>query len=168
MVLGGWYPLCAPGPLDNPCLKCSVLGLWVSSKRELVFVEGPVCRRCVSLLEPGTRKQALLTLFVYEIKGPWKGYKKTQIQEVRLVTQKEQKTNPPACSCFPSHRMTSVRSSERQMARVPSLRHLLRFGLMHSIAKPVAFEGSCPSLLPGPLEIWEKGMRHFAKDRAKT
>lgn len=54
------------------------------------------------------------------------------------------------------------------MARVPSLRHLLRFGLMHSIAKPIAFEGSHPSLLPGPLEIWEKDMHHFAKDRAKV
>lgn len=39
---------------------------------------------------------------------------------------------------------------------------------MHSITKPIAFEGSHPSLLPGPLEIWEKNMRHFAKDRAKV
>lgn len=54
------------------------------------------------------------------------------------------------------------------MARVPSLRHLLRLGLLHSIAKPNASEGSRPSLLPGPLEIWEKDMRHFAKDRAKV
>lgn len=38
----------------------------------------------VSLLEPGTRKQLLVMLFVHEIKAPWKEGKRIQVQEVRL------------------------------------------------------------------------------------
>lgn len=87
-----------------PGLGCSVLSPWASSSREEGFVS---CRHCASLLESETRKQPLLTLFVYELKGPWKGGKRGpgpggQIAW-NLVTPKEQKTKPPACSCFPSH-----------------------------------------------------------------
>lgn len=65
-------------------------GLWESLARDAWFsVLGPLatgekdlcgvlsCRHCESLLESGTRKQPLSTLFVYEVKRPWKGGKES-------------------------------------------------------------------------------------------
>lgn len=82
---GAWYlvaasPPCAEGSLGKPGLGVyfSALGPLATGMKDLSY------RHCVSRLESRTRKQPLLTLFVYEIKGPWKGGKRVQVQEVRL------------------------------------------------------------------------------------
>lgn len=61
-----------------------------------------------------------------------------------LVTQKEQKTESPACSCFPIHSDDLSVKLSRKWQGFPASGIFLEFGLMHLISKPIAFKGSHP------------------------
>lgn len=135
----------------------SVLGPLATGKKDLCRVLS--CRHCESRLEPGTRKQPLLTLFVYKVKGPWKGGERVQVLEVSLhktwSPKRNRKQSPPACSCCPIHKDDLSVTLLWQGFSASGI--FLEFGLMHLLLKAAAlncflghwrFEGKMCTILP--------------------